>query len=81
MMIFVGVIVGFVAISVIIPMYSLLTNQINVHPMIICLEKYPGMKRAPLWLEELMTVAIIGFGIVILVAMITTGVVGVRRWR
>ena len=29
--------------------------------------------------EELMTVAIIAFGIVILVAMITTGVVGVRQ--
>ncbi|MCJ7734634.1 MAG: type II secretion system GspH family protein [Anaerolineales bacterium] len=30
-------------------------------------------------IEELMTVAIIAFGIVILVAMITTGVVGVRQ--
>ncbi|MGB2965518.1 MAG: type II secretion system protein [Anaerolineales bacterium] len=29
--------------------------------------------------EELITIAIIGFGIVILIAMITTGVIGVRQ--
>jgi type II secretory pathway pseudopilin PulG len=35
-------------------------------------------ERGATLVEELMTVAIIGFGIVILVAMIYTGVVGVR---
>jgi type II secretory pathway pseudopilin PulG len=36
-------------------------------------------ERGATLVEELATVAIIGFGLVILVAMITTGVVGVRQ--
>ena len=43
------------------------------------LKKIFWQERGATLVEELMTVAIIGFGIVILVAMITTGVVGVKQ--
>lgn len=42
-------------------------------------QKIARNEKGATLVEELMTVAIIGFGIVILVAMITTGVVGVRQ--
>ncbi len=42
------------------------------------LQKIARNEKGATLVEELMTVAIISFGIVILVAMITTGVIGVR---
>ncbi len=42
------------------------------------LQKIGRDEKGATLVEELMTVAIISFGIVILVAMITTGVIGVR---
>ena len=42
------------------------------------LQKITRNEKGATLVEELMTVAIIGVGIVILVAMITTGVIGVR---
>ena len=43
------------------------------------LQKLARNEKGATLVEELMTVAIIGLGLVILVAMITTGVVGVRN--
>ncbi|MCK5794154.1 MAG: hypothetical protein KAH12_05585, partial [Anaerolineales bacterium] len=43
------------------------------------LQKIIRNEKGATLVEELMTVAIISFGIVILVAMITTGVIGVRQ--